>query len=186
MRWELLFADLEAQLHAATQQDLELRVNELARIEAAQLTLPDALRGSLNGMVAIVMANGTAFHGTLRKVEPQWVLLEEGGRSVILALAKVQRVQGLGVRRAKPASNVPFTMAAALRILARNRAVVSLELDSARNGATRGVLDRVGADFVQIMQLADGVGRDSGNRQGTTVVPIAALVAIASSTDNEF
>ena len=186
MRWELLFADLEAQLHAATQQDLEQRVNELARIEAAQLTLSDALRGSLDGTVAIVMSNGTAFHGTLRKVEPQWVLLQEGGRSVILALAKVQRVRGLGARRAKPASNVPFTLAAALRVLARNRAMVALELDSARNAATRGVLDQVGADFVQVMQLADGVGRDSGNLQGSTVVPITALVAIASTPDNEF
>ena len=186
MRWEQLFADLEAQLHAATQHDLEMRVNELARIEAAQLTLSDALRGSLDGMLAIVMSNGTAFHGILRKVEPQWVLLEEGRRSVILALAKVQRIQGLGIRRAKPASNVPFTLAAALRILARNRAVVALELDDARNAATRGVLDQVGADFVQVMQLADGVGRDSGNVQGSTVLPIAALVAIASSQDNEF
>ena len=64
--------------------------------------------------------------------------------------------------------------------------MVALELDDARNAATRGVLDQVGADFVQVMQLADGVGRDSGNVQGSTVLPIAALVAIASSQDNEF
>lgn len=186
MRWELLFADLETQLHAATQQALEQRVNELARIEAAQLTLSEALRGSLGTKVAIVMCNGSAFHGTLHKVEPQWVLLHEGARSVILPLAKIHRVQGLGARRAKTASNIPFTLPAALRILARNRAMVILELDSSRNAALRGVLDQVGADFVQIMQLADGVGRTGDNSQGSAVVPIAALVAIASTPDNEF
>lgn len=186
MRWDLLFADLEAQMDAASQLDLERRVNELARVEASQLTLSEALRGSVNSRLSIVLGNGTAFHGLVVKVEPQWVLLNEGGRSVILPLAKILRVQGIGAQRAKTTSNIPFTLAAALRVLARNRAMVVLDLDGARGASVRGVLDQVGADYVQLLQLADGVGRDGGNRQGSVVVPIAALSSIASSAENEF
>lgn len=186
MRWELLFADLEAQMHAASALDMEQRVNELARIEASQLMLSEALRGALNMRLSIVMGNGLAFHGQISKVEPQWVLLNEGDRSVILPLAKIIRIQGLGAQRAKPTSSIHFTLPAALRVLARNRAMVVLDLDGARGGAVRGVLDQVGADYVQLMQLADGVGRDAGNAQGTVVIPLAALVAVASSTDNDF
>ncbi len=186
MRWDLLFADLEAQMHAASQLELEQRVNELARIEASQLTLSEALRGAAGGRLSIVMGNGTAFHGVVAKVEPQWVLLHEGTRSVILPLSKVIRVQGVGSQRAKSTSTIPFTLAAALRVLARNRSLVVLDLDGVRGGTVRGVLDQVGADYVQLMQLADGVGRDGGNRQGSVMVPLAALCAIASSAENEF
>jgi hypothetical protein len=47
-------------------------------------------------------------------------------------------------------------------------------------------VDQVGADYVQLMQLADGVGRDRGNSQGSVLVPIAALISIASSPENTF
>ena len=186
MRWELLFADLEAQLHAATQQELEHHINELARMEAAQLTLAEALRGSVGGAPSILMCNGTGFHGQVRRVEPHWMLLDEGSRSMLLPLAKILRVQGLGAQRAKAVSRVPYTLAAALRVLARNRSVVVLELHSTRPASVRGVLDQVGADYLQLMQLTDGVSRDPGNTQGSVVIPLAALVSIASSPENEF
>lgn len=186
MRWDLLFGDLEAQMHAATQQELERQINELARIEASQLTLAQALRGAVGGRLSLVMCNGMAFHGEVRRVEPQWVLVNESNRSVLLPLTMILRVQGLGAQRATAASKVPCTLAAALRILARNRSMVVLELDSSRPATLRGVLDQVGADYVQLMQLADGVSRDRENRQGSVVVPMNQLVSVASSTDNEF
>lgn len=186
MRWELLFGDLETQLHAATQQDLERHINELARVEASQLTLAEALRGALGGQLSVVMCNGTAFHGEIVRVESQWALLNEGNRSVLLPLAKILRVQGVGAQRSRTPSKIPYTLPAALRVLARNRSAVVLDLDGGRPSTVRGVLDQVGADYVQLMQLADGVGRDRGNAQGAVVIPMAALVSVASSPDNEF
>lgn len=186
MRWELLFGDLEAQLHEATAQDLERHINELARVEASQLTLAEALRGALGTPLSIAAANGTAFHGKLLKAEPEWLLLEEGHRQILIPLAKILHVHGLGTLRAKSASRIQYTLAAALRLLARNRSEVVLELDSARPAVVRGVLDQVGADYVQLMQLADGVGRGPDNRQGSLVLPLRQLVSIASATDNEF
>lgn len=186
MRWELLFGDLEAQWHEANQLDLERHVNELARVEASQLTLAEALRGSVGQPISLAMCNGTAFHGEVQRVEPQWMLLSEDTRSVVIPLAKVLRVQGLGTQRARAASKIQYSLAAALRVLARNRSAVVLELDTAHPASIRGVLDQVGADYVQLMQLADGVSRDRGNRQGNVVVPLGSIAAIVSAADNEF
>lgn len=191
MRWELLFGDLEAQWHASTQQDFEAHINELARIEAAQLTFAQALRGATGHQLSVVMCTGTAYHGEVLRVEGEWALLREGNRSVIVPLAKVVRVHGLGLARRQSSTKVIYSLAAALRVLARNRSSIVLEVDVANQAGSsathvRGVLDQVGADYVQLMQLADGVGRDLGNRQGSVVVPMGRLVSIASSPENEF
>ena len=191
MRWELLFGDMEAQWYASTQQDFEQYVNELARIEASQLTLAEALRGACGQQLSVVMCTGSAIHGELLRVEGTWALLREGNNSVILPLAKIVRIHGLGLARRESASTLNYSLAAALRLLARNRSVVVLELDGAAQAGSsavriRGVLDQVGADYIQLMHLADGVGRDSGNRQGSVVVPMGRLVSIASSPENEF
>ncbi len=186
MRWDALFGDLDAQWHAATQQDFEREVNELARVEASQLTLADALRGSLGREIAAVLRNGVVHHGTLQRVEAQWMLLTSGGLSVVLPLAKLRQVQGIGAARVGQAGPVRYTLAAALRILARNRAMVVLELESVPAAHVRGVVDQVGADFVVVMQLADGVVRDRDNRQGSTMVALEALMSLTSADDNEF
>lgn len=186
MRWDALFGDLDAQWHAATQQDLEREINELARVEASQVTLADALRGALGREVAAVLRNGVVHHGVIQRVEAQWMLLGSGALSVVLPLAKLLRVQGIGAARVVQQGRVRYTLAAALRILARNRAVVLLELDSVQPGRVRGVVDQVGADFVVVMQLADGVSRVRDNRQGSVVVALDAVMSVTSSVDNEF
>ena len=126
MRWELLFADLEVQLHEASAQELERHINELARVEAAQLTLVQALRGAVNTQLSLVGVTGLAFHGVVLRVEPEWLLLNEGLRQVLHPLAKIVTVQGLGAGRAAASSTVPYTLAAALRLLAKNRSAVVL------------------------------------------------------------
>ncbi|WP_207343819.1 hypothetical protein [Arthrobacter sp. E3] len=186
MRWELLFGDLETQMEAVSQQDLERHINELARIETSRLTMAEALRGAMDSQLTIIVKTGTAFHGQLRRVEAEWVLLDEGSRSVLLPVGMISRVLGLGIQRACAPSKVPYTFAAALRVLARNRSVLVLELDSRRQTTTRGVLDQVGADYVQLLQLSDGVSRVRDNSQGSIVVPMAAMVSLAAEADNEF
>lgn len=186
MRWDGLFGDLDAQWHAASQEDLEREINERARVEAALVTLADALRGALGQRISALMRNGVVHHGTVARVETQWILLREGNRSLILPLAKVVRVQGLGSARTQQPARIRYTLASALRILARNRASVVLELDSPHTTTARGVVEQVGADFVVLTQLADGVGRGRANQQGSVVVPLDAVAAIMSSAENEF
>jgi hypothetical protein len=186
MRWDALFGDLDAQWHAATQQELEGQVNELARVEASQVTMADALRGSLGREVAAVLRNGVVHHGTLQRVEAQWMLMGSGGLSVVLPLAKLQQVRGIDHARGVLPGRVRYTLASALRILARNRAAVVLGLESAQPAGVRGVLDQVGADFVVVAQMADGVARVRGNQQGTVVVALDAVMSVTSSGENEF
>lgn len=186
MRWDGLFGDLDAQWHAASQEELEREITELARIEAALVKFADALRGSLGREIAVVMRNSVVHRGVVERVETQWMLLREGRRSLILPLSKVLRLQGLGAKRVAESGAVQYSLAGALRILARNRAEVVLELDSAQPTQVRGVLDQVGADFVLVMQMADGVGRGRENLQGSVMVPLMALVSVLSSAENEF
>lgn len=186
MRWELFFGDLETQLQAASAHDFEAHINELARIDAAQLRFADALRGARDSRVSFVMVTGTAFHGIVQQVHAGWVLVREGERSLVLPLEKISRVHGMGRARATDDRKVPYTLASALRVLARNRAAVLVECDGRVPATCRGVLDHVGADYVQLLQLADGIGRDAENQGGRVLIPIAQIASIASALDNEF
>lgn len=186
MRWELLFGDLETQLHESSAQELERQINELARVETAQASLSQAVRGALEAQLSLVCVTGAAFHGTVVRVEQEWLLLDEGARQVLLPLDKILTVRGLGGGRVCAQSKIPYTLTAALRLLAKNRSAVVVELDSARQGTLRGVLDHVGADYVRLMQLADGVSRNPENLQGAVVIPLVHVASIASSPDNEF
>lgn len=186
MRWDGLFGDLDAQWHAASQEDLEREINERARVEAALVSMADALRGALGGEIAALMRNGVVHHGVVARVEDQWILLRESRRSLILPLAKIVKVQGLGPARAQQQGRIRYTLSSALRILARNRAEVVVELDSPQTAVVRGVVDQVGADFVMLTQLADGVGRGRANQQGGIIVPFTAVIAVMSSGENEF
>ncbi|MGA7204996.1 MAG: hypothetical protein WBX27_10240 [Specibacter sp.] len=185
MRWDALFGDLDAQWHAANQQDLEREINELARVESSQATLADAVRGALGGDITAVLSNGVAHHGVVLRVEEHWLLLGEGGRSMVLPMAKLQRVRGIGAARVPLQGQLRYSLPSALRVLARNRAVVVLELDSPQPARMRGVLDQVGADFVAVTQVADGVARDRENRRGSLVVPLHAVLSVMSAADNE-
>ena len=185
MRWDSLFGDLDAQWHAATQEELERQVNELARIELAQTRFSEGLRGSVGEPVAVTLTTGVVHHGTVRRVEPEWLLLQEESRFLLIPLTKVVKVLGMGPGRRAGEGRVTHSLAAALRVLARNRAAVLLELHTQPPSAVRGVIDHVGADFLAVAQMADGVSRVGGNRQGNVVVPFEGLLAIMSSAENE-
>jgi sRNA-binding regulator protein Hfq len=186
MRWDALFGDLDAQWHAAKQLDLETEINELARLELAQSTFADALRGSLGAEVTAVLCNGVVLHGSLSRVEAQWLLLASGSRSIIVPLAKLRRITGAGSSLAPARTPVAYTLASAMRVLSRNRSVVNLDLDGPAPGTVRGVLDRVGADYVQLAVVTDGAARSQDNHAGTMLIPLQGIVSVASSAENEF
>lgn len=186
MRWDALFGDLDAQWHAAKQLDLETEINELARLEVAQSTLAEALRGSLGGEVTAVMCDGSVRGGKLARVEAQWMLLANVSRSIILPLDKLRHVAGTGTSLAPAPSPIAYTLGSALRILSRNRSVVILDLDGRSEGSLRGVVDRVGADYVQLALVTDGAGRNPENHLRSVLVPLDGIVSVSSASDNEF
>ena len=95
MRWDALFADLEAQLAAAGQRDLELEIDERARVDAIDVELVGRLRGSLGLRVGVHVGSGTVYEGTLSHVGNQWLVLDEARHQLLIAHAAAVRFSGL-------------------------------------------------------------------------------------------
>ena len=184
MRWERLFADLEAQLAAEADADLRVEVADRVRAELAQVPLVDRLRAHVGAGVVLHLAGGAApLVGVLADVGADWCVLAEEGpadRSALVPLGALVGVGGLSRRVATPAGEVlrRTTVGAALRVLARDRTPVRVLLPGAE---LVGTLDRVGADHVDVALHAWGEARRPGAVREVRTVPLAALLAVRSA-----
>ncbi|MCY0903556.1 hypothetical protein [Arthrobacter sp. H14-L1] len=184
MRWDALFRDMENQLAAGRLLELETDVAELIRMEESAISLADRIRGAADSPVTVVLSGNVRFRGTVSYVGQEWLLLTEGERSVLVPLRHLTRISDLPKGVLKPLSQVPHTLAAALRTLARERAAVRVYLvgaDMAGSGLpVTGVLDRVGSDFVELAVVADGEPRRESSVRARLGIPFTAVVAISS------
>jgi hypothetical protein len=173
MRWEMLFADLEAAVEAGHRADLDVQVAQGVRAERAALRLADRLRAH-EGQITCWLLGGDLLTGRLADVGADWLLIEDRG-PVLVAMSAVAGVQGLGRRadgdREGLAGRVGITVL--LRGLARERAPVTLLLVD--SGRLTGTIDRVGADHLDLaMHPADRPRRWS-EVLGVRIVPLSAL-----------
>lgn len=181
MRWEGLFADLEAQAEALGHAERAAEVQELTRGELAGLSVVDRLRAAIGLGVRIRLAGGGAVTGTVTRVGPDWVLLaEEGDREAVLALAAVLAVRGLSRYSAVPGSAGAVAsrlgLRHALRGIARDRSPVRLELlDGSTVDAT---IDRVGGDFLEAATHGAGEPRRRQDVRDVELIPLAALAVV--------
>ena len=178
MRWDDLFADLEAQAHALSVAERDAEVAELTRLETSRLDLASRLRPALGTDVRVRCLGGMVLAGRLSAIGTGWLLLaEDAGREAFVATAAVVSVAGLG-RLAAPgrALDARLGIGHALRALARDRSVLRAGLtDSA---VVDGTLDRVGADFVEFAVHAAGEPRRRGEVREVLVLPIGALAVL--------
>ena len=176
MRWERLFEDLEAQLEAAENEELAAEVADRSRREVARLRLVDRLRGSV-GATTILSLQGLRVRGTIGRVGPDWVLLDDAGADFLVPLAAVVLVEGLGPGSAEPGSEGEVTarlgLAYALRAIAGDRAEVRVFL---ADGSQRtGRIGRVGADHLELVEHDPG---EPSLVRGTATVPFQGLTAV--------
>ncbi|GEA83473.1 hypothetical protein CWIS_00645 [Cellulomonas sp. A375-1] len=153
MRWEALFADLEAGLDAAAAQDLRDEVAELTRAERAQVRLADRLRASRATPLRLVLRDGQSVDGVVVDTAPQWVLLApDPVRRALVPVPAVTAVVGLAPYAAPSAGEVERRLALghALRALARDRTAVRVDADGV---SVSGRLERVGADHVDVTPM---------------------------------
>lgn len=178
MRWEALFADLEAQLDAAAAADLAADVADLTRAERATVALPDRLRAARGADVVILVAGGETVAGELLEVAAQWALVGEGTRRALVPLWAVVAVRGHALRSAPAPGEVVrrLGLGSALRALARDRASVHLTTDGAE---LVGRIERVGADHLDLAADVGGI-RDVGFPGLVWSVPFAALRVVRS------
>ena len=183
MRWQALFDDLEAQLAEGEAADLRSEVADRTRRETALLRLTDRLRPAEGRSVTVALGAAGPLHGRLLDAGPDWLLVEqEGAREVLVPLAAVLGITGLGPHADAPGSEGEvgrrLDLRWALRGLARSRAGVTVLL---RDGsALAGTLDRVGADHLDLAEHPAGEARRVGSVRQVRLVPLAAVTLVRS------
>ncbi|MGN6299788.1 MAG: hypothetical protein ACTHN8_01685 [Angustibacter sp.] len=190
MRWDDLFADLEAELAAAELAERDGEVAERTRAELAHVCWSDRLAGA-RGPVSLNLLGGGTVHGAVATVGDGWALLTSGGGHApapvaIVRLAAVVSVQGLGrdVRSAgRGQVSRRLGLAAALRRVARDRSPVSLSLVDGRRVV--GTPDTVGADHLDVAEHpADEPRRPLGVSRVLTLpfVGLASLTPLGETS----
>ena len=181
MRWDALFNDLESQLQAVALTVQESEIRERTRSEQSRLTLVQRLLGQTGRPLGVSTRGGRTLEGTLTNVGSEWIAVAVEGRSVIVPLASLHLLRGMGRGAGQPLSGVGarLGLGSALRGLSRDRVQVTLWTVSPSSHHT-GMIHRVGADFIDVG--AAGPDRDRRPAQGREVltVPFASIDAVDS------
>ncbi|MCU1472691.1 hypothetical protein [Amnibacterium sp.] len=156
MRWDELFADLEAQLEAGIGAEERESDAEEERLRLGRRSLRDRIAAMGEGRtpVRIRLLDGTVVDLAPRTVGRDWIAGDlAGGAQAVLPLHAVAALLPSGSQvtadGGAPAGaltdrlGLPFV----LRDLARRRRPVQLRL---RHGGTAGTIDRVGRDHLDL------------------------------------
>jgi hypothetical protein len=172
--WERLLGDLAGQLAAAGRAEQRAEVAERSAALQAAALLADAVRGARGGEV-VLQLRGDAAPWAARLVDsgPDWLLAERGGRETLAPMAALTWWQG--PRSPRPpvgAVEGRYGLPLALRAVARSGGAVRVR---AGGRAVVGLLGRIGADHVEVVERADA---EAGAALRGWVVPFAALEVV--------
>lgn len=180
MRWDELFADLEAQARAGEAAELAGEVSERTRLAVGELTFVDRLRGAIGQQVRLSLVAGEAVDGQLEQVGVDWaLLLEPAHRQALVSLCQVTAVAGLRALTAVPDTSrvgARLDLRRCLRQLARDRAGARVTLLD--GVVASGTIDRVGADFIEIAEHPQGEARRARSVYAVRGLPIHAVSVV--------
>ncbi len=189
MRWDALFSDMEAQFAEEGKLAVEAEISERARIDAASIGLADRLRGGMGTQIAVHLDCGRTFEGALSHAGADALVLDEARHQVLIPYGAVARYSGLGRTSVSEPSQVRrrIGLAHALRGLARDRAGVTVVLRhvQSRDTGLTGVIDRVGADFLDLALVSPGEARRPSHVRQIATVPFGSLGAVRSWNTGE-
>ncbi len=182
MRWDALFADLAGEAEAEAEAERRSDVSDRVRIELGRLRLIDRLHPVMadgSDRLRIGVMGHPALAGDLQALGIDWLLLGQDDGStaeVLVPLAAVQWLQGLGAASAEPGwegrVGAGLTIRLALRRILRDRSRVTIALTS--GDVLNGRLSRVGADHLELSSATPG---DAPTAKGYAI-PIAALAFV--------
>lgn len=183
-RWDLLFADQDAQLGQARRAELEAEVADRARREVGRLRLVDRLRPLTGAVLRLECPGGLVVEGVLRELGPDWVLVEEPGRrAAVVALEHVLGVVGAGRGSEVPAGSggvaERWDLRHVLRGLVRDRAPVVVVLRDGRE--VTGTLDRVGQDHADLAEHDLDQARRAGAVRQVRLLPLGAVAVVRAA-----
>ncbi|WP_409332182.1 hypothetical protein [Trujillonella humicola] len=180
MRWQRLFADLEAEWEAGEAAAERAQDPSRIRLETGAVRLAERLGGAVGRAVALRCRGAGELRGVLTGVGEGWVLLSEPGeRELLVAVAAVRTVAGLdrGTAAAEQGEVARrLDLRWAVRGLARDRSPVQVLLDD--GGALTGTVDRVGADFLELAEHPADQPRRSAAVQGVRAIALDAVTAV--------
>jgi hypothetical protein len=180
MRWDRLFDDLQAQLDATGQRELELEVSDRTRRERALVGLHERFIAHAGLAVELRLTAGVRVSGTVADAGTDWLLVHERGeRGSLVPFGAIVAVSGLGARAAAGPAVVAakrFGLGYALRGLSRDRSVVSLS--DIGGSVTTGTVDAVGADALELSEHPADLPRRAENIVARRVVPFTAIVVV--------
>ena len=183
MRWEQLFADMEAQLAAASQQALEEEAADQARTEYSRVRLTERLQARHGEPVRALLTGAVPVEGRIRGLGAGWVTLEDRGVEHLVPLTAALWWESLG-RGWDPGADpvqLRLGLAHALRALARGRARVRVRVAGGGPlGELDGTIDGVGADFFDLALHPDDDYRRRASVTALRTVPFPSLVCVSS------
>ena len=180
MSWERrlvdLFEDLEQQAAGLALQSRDAEVAELGRAQYAEVELLGRLHASLGRPVGLELQGVGRVSGRLVRVGRGWVLVapeEVPGQEWVIALGGLLEARGLAPGATVEAARgvgTRVSIGSVVRGLAEAREPVAVVLVD--GSARRGLLARVGADFVEL------VGEGAAPGAGAAVLPFTALALL--------
>ena len=198
MRWDRLFDDLQAQMDAEGQRELELEVSDRTRRERAQVGLHERLIAHRGQRVELRLAAGFLVSGGVVDAGADWLLLDDPGHrspgaqgragdqrslatfgSSLIPFGAIVAITGLGTRSAAGpgvATAKRFGLGYALRGLSRDRSLGSLT--DIGGSVTTGTIDAVGADALDLSEHPADVVRRDANVLARRVIPFTAIVVV--------
>lgn len=187
MRWEQLFNDLDAQFDDLADEQMMAELADRERVALGAVSMGQRIAGALDRPVRVHTTVGLVVAGRLRKVGPDWLLLQEGvGREALVALSALTQVEGLSTSSGPPMGGVELRLDLrfVLRGLARDRSPVAVVV---RGGGgdppglyteNTGTIDRIGADFLELAVHAPWEPRRAASVRSILLVPLAAVVLV--------
>ena len=180
MRWDRLFDDLQAQMDADGQRELNLEVSDRTRRERAQVGLHERFIARRGHGVELRLVAGVLVTGMVADAGSDWLLVDDPGRrGSLVPFGAIVAINDLGVRAATGSSVAiakRFGLGYALRGLSRDRSRVSLT--DIAGSVTTGTIDAVGSDALDLSEHPADVARRAENIVARRVIPFTAIVVV--------
>ncbi len=173
MSMEKFLRDIEARLASERAWDMEQDARQVARVHYSTITLDDRLLAQVGVPIRICATDMQTYEGKLEMVGEEWVSIEARGENIIIPLRGMLWWEGgIAPGRAdiRP-ERYRMKIQLALRSLAMAREPVRLSLEGG-TVSYDGMIERVGADFLELRLLNGGTStRASTNATSTRVQP---------------
>lgn len=181
MRWDQLFADLETQLDAAADHELDAEIAVRTRREFAATSLDGRLRAATGGVVELSVVGLGRIVGSVRRVGQGWLMLEVvGALPAVIASRLVTAVRDLPVATRELANDTAIDAATGiahvLRVLARDRTPTAVVM--ADGLMVTGTIDRVGIDYLDLAEHSLDEPRRPAVIRGVRTLALSAVAAV--------